>query len=623
VRASLFRQLATHIAQASVKTQHSLLRLVLVGTTFVLLPLVWVLFSPLKPFEAMALTLFCGSAVSILLLARGCNLWVAQAYTSACFCGAIILLCWGGHASKASAFLLLALIPLEAILSGSWRGSIATLTFAGCTGFFIYFAITPLAQGTEFQGVNTLVPWIVFAYMALLALVFVPKQRRQSSVVHEQAILDETLLAAVEDLITWHDSTGRVVRLSHKASTLLGVPANTLLGHGLLQQVHILDRPKVLHTLNQCANKGEPQTLECRIRRAQESASDFIWLEMRVMPLLKVVENGLVRLVVVSRNITERKQQVAMLEVARLEAEKANALKGRFLTTVSHELRTPLNAILGFSEVLRDTSLPQEQAQSYAAIVHQSGTHLLEVVTALLDMSKIESGTLQAIYEPFNLSLLVRECCDALQLRARDNGITLDVDIPSTLRFLEADRRACKQIVLNVLSNALKFTPQGGNVHVSVYDAGTEVALTVRDTGIGIPAADLDSLGQPFFQSGSAYSRTHEGTGLGLSIVRGLVGMHKGRMDIESAPHIGTQVMIFLPFKAPKKSSETSVAGELIPITTRVRTRSFQMQAQTSSGRAPFHSSEHYSDARGIVPNTENLKEEGYSREGKRVYAQR
>jgi cell cycle sensor histidine kinase DivJ len=238
------------------------------------------------------------------------------------------------------------------------------------------------------------------------------------------------------------------------------------------------------------------------------------------------------------------------LETARADAERAGTAKGQFLAMVSHELRTPLNAIIGFSEVLASDAGPAvepERRKEYLDIIRDSGEHLLQVVNTLLDMSKIEAGKFDVLPEPFDIGSFAHGCCDLMGLKAERGGIHLAREIATDLPELIADRRACKQMIINLLSNAIKFTPAGGRVTLSARRERDHIVFGVSDTGIGISEEDLPRLGDPFFQARSAYDRRHEGTGLGLSVVRGLVGLHRGSLTIESAPDEGTAVTVSLP----------------------------------------------------------------------------
>ena len=188
-----------------------------------------------------------------------------------------------------------------------------------------------------------------------------------------------------------------------------------------------------------------------------------------------------------------------------------------------------------------------EKRREYANIIRDSGIHLHEVVSMILDMSKIESGSMQIFPEPFSLPKLVEQCCDMIQIKADQGQVTLARECRGDLEEVVADKRACKQILLNLLSNAVKFTPPRGTVTVRSRPEGNSLVLAVSDTGIGIGPDDLARLGDPFFQASSSHDRSYEGTGLGLSVVRGLVGLHGGAIAVESALKLGTTVTVRLP----------------------------------------------------------------------------
>ncbi len=238
-------------------------------------------------------------------------------------------------------------------------------------------------------------------------------------------------------------------------------------------------------------------------------------------------------------------------------AEKASHAKSSFLANMSHELRTPLNAVLGFSEIIHTEMYGPNgdtRYRDYAGLIHSAGTHLLDLIGDILDMSKIEAGKLELNRERVNTAALVRECVELVSERAAAAGIELDIREALTPVFLSADRRAVKQILLNLLSNAIKFTPLGGVVAIGVSDEGALCRLSVTDTGVGISAAEIDRLGNPFVQL-SNNSGKHAGTGLGLALVRGLAELHGGRMRIYSVEGQGTTATILLPIKAPVADS--------------------------------------------------------------------
>ena len=241
--------------------------------------------------------------------------------------------------------------------------------------------------------------------------------------------------------------------------------------------------------------------------------------------------------VAVLRDVTERRRHQQALLDAHAEAERANAAKSRFLATMSHELRTPLNAIIGFSEMLmKETALMLDikRRNEYAGLINDSGHHLLSVVNGILDMSKIETDNFEITPEPFAPSLVIAGCCGLLALRAREAGVDLEKRAPDDLPEMIADKRALNQILINLLSNAIRFTDRGGKVTVSARAEAANITFVVEDTGVGINDEDLARVGEPYFQAGASYDRRHGGTGLGLSIVKGLVRLHGGEISIRS-----------------------------------------------------------------------------------------
>ena len=254
--------------------------------------------------------------------------------------------------------------------------------------------------------------------------------------------------------------------------------------------------------------------------------------------------------VTIMRDVTDRKHQEQALELALNAAEQADAAKDRFLATVSHELRTPLNAIIGFSEMIAQEEmlmLDAPRRKEYAKLINDSGQHLLSVVNDILDLSKMESGHFEIVPEPFEPRAALIDCCTLLSLRAVENEIDLVTRVPEDLPLITGDPRAFRQVALNLVSNAIKFTERGGKVTVSAGLDGSRLVLRVADTGIGIAADDLKRIGNPFFQAGKAYQRRREGTGLGLSIVKRLVTLHGGDLIVQSKLDEGTTVTATLP----------------------------------------------------------------------------
>ena len=458
----------------------------------------------------------------------------------------------GGMASFAAIWLVL--VPLEASLSASRRvvalASSFTLAAAGLLAAVTAWHLLPAASA-EHGALAAL--GIIAAALYATGLALGAEQLARTSVWLRHAEEERYRLLArnMTDVITRHGKNGAVLFVSPAAEQLFGLEAHALAGHGLFERVHVADRPAYLTALADAAALGEDRALEFRIQRGGDAAGgQFVWVEMRCRPL-EPSPSGEREVVAVLRDVSERKTQERALEIARSESQRANAAKSRFLATMSHELRTPLNAIIGFSDMLANEQLMLAPARrlEYARLINESGRHLLSVVNGILDMSKMETGDFEIAPETFAPASAIVSCCDLLALKAQEAGVALTTRIAGGLPELVADRRAFNQILINLVSNAIKFTPRGGRVSVGARcDAGA-LAVTVEDTGVGIGADDLPRLGEAFFQARASYDRRHDGAGLGLSIVKGLVRLHDGEIDIKSRLGEGTRVTVRLPLE--------------------------------------------------------------------------
>jgi cell cycle sensor histidine kinase DivJ len=377
----------------------------------------------------------------------------------------------------------------------------------------------------------------------------------------------------IGDMVTGHARNGDVLFASPAVERILKIAPSEAQGDGFFKRVHVADRPAYLTALSEAVALRKPSSIEFRVRIDQpDGATSHLWLEMRCRPI--DVQPGQhmseVTVVSVTRDITERKAQEAEIERAREVAEDANSAKTRFLANVSHELRTPLNAIIGFSDLLKSEvfgGFIDERQRDYVRLIHESGTHLLQVVSDILDMSKIESGNFELTAEPFDVANLIEGTRDMMSQEAANRSLRLTTSIPDDLPELTADRRACKQILINLLSNAIKFTNPGGAVTIGARVEDNALQFFVEDNGIGIAEKDLNRLGMPFVQADSGYNRRHEGTGLGLSVVKGLANLHGGSMKIDSRLTVGTRVTVTLPL-APDLADTSKIVA--IPIIDRL-----------------------------------------------------
>jgi cell cycle sensor histidine kinase DivJ len=463
----------------------------------------------------------------------------------------------GGIGSFAAIWLVV--VPLEAALSASRRvivlASIFTLTAASILLALGFSGLlpAPLASG----GTHTLAALGIISaalYATGLALGTESLTRTSFWMLHAEEDRYRLLARNMTDVIVRHGRNGAVLFVSPAAEALLGVPVNQLLRNGLFDRVHVADRPAYLAALADAATLNEERSLEFRIRSEPDAhhAGRFIWAEMRCRPLHYAANEDKPaerEVVAVLRDVSERKAQEETIDAARAESERASAAKSRFIATMSHELRTPLNAIIGFSDMLTNETIELDAARrlDYARLVNESGRHLLAVVNGILDVSKMETGNFEITREPFAPATAIEGCTDLLALKARECGIELRLRLAHGLPDVAADRRAFNQILINLISNAIKFTPRGGHVTVSALCDGPHFAVTVEDNGVGIGEADLPRLGEAFFQADTSYDRRQDGSGLGLSIVKGLVGLHGGDVDIRSRLGEGTRVTVRLP----------------------------------------------------------------------------
>jgi signal transduction histidine kinase len=253
----------------------------------------------------------------------------------------------------------------------------------------------------------------------------------------------------------------------------------------------------------------------------------------------------------VDERTKELRQEVAERRRAQELADQASRAKTDFLANVSHEFRTPLNGIIGFSEILAGEifgPLGSNRYKEYADDIIRSGRHLLSLINDVLDVSRIEAGAMALHEEPVDLAQSAAECVSMVEQRAEAKELVLTTDIEADLPLIRADLTRMRQIILNLVTNAVKFTEQGGQVRVEVFlgdDGGHRIR--VSDTGIGIDDKDIPKILQPFGQAHRAFTRAHEGFGLGLSLVDSLTEEHGGILDIDSTLGEGTVVTVAFP----------------------------------------------------------------------------
>ena len=455
-----------------------------------------------------------------------------------------------------------ALVPAEAALAGGRPA----VTRAGIAAGAAFAAVAGMEALGMLPPSRLLLPvWQVYAVSVLAALVQAvliaaaaqDRQRAADAAAAEGAAMYRFLADNAMDLITRHTGDGVIRYASPATLALLGRVPEEISGQVMMALTHADDVSAMQTALMEASYFGRDGSAEVRLRRRDGT---YVWAEFRCRP----AQDG--DIVAVTRDISERKRQEQALVEARDAALGASRAKSSFLANMSHELRTPLNAIIGFSEMMnREMFGPiGPRYQEYSCLIHESGSHLLELINSVLDMSKIEAGKFQLSEELFDLEETAQSAVRFLKIPAERAGVALKLSIAPNARLMFADRRAIKQILVNLLSNGVKYTPPGGAVRVTARIAqGMEII--VSDSGTGISKADLERLGRPFEQVENADTRAKEGTGLGLALVKSLALMHGGEAVLESALGEGTTVTVRLPHAGVDAKGERLADSKVLP----------------------------------------------------------
>ncbi|RWM13140.1 MAG: PAS domain-containing sensor histidine kinase [Mesorhizobium sp.] len=459
----------------------------------------------------------------------------------------------GGMASPVA--MLVVALPFEAW----WISASRRAALWGAASAFVAILLQAFAGSVFPFGPAEIAAWHWLLPLAW-ALTLVPRVARLGNPAGAQldTATDDRLENIIDAVVLRAGRHGEVLDASAKARTILKLQPELLFGTGLFDRIHLSDRVAYLSALADMRDGASARRLDLRVRLPQNgngpTADNYrpFFLE-----LARAKEQEDVFTLILRENdeLTGLREELAAAKEAAASAEVA---KGRFLAVVSHELRTPLNAIIGFSDMLLHEmfgTFKDPRQKEYVGLVKESGQHLLAVVTSILDVSRIEAGAYATEPEPFRFVEAVEMCQSMMRLQAVAKNIDLQAQIAPDAGEINADRRAVQQILINLVSNAIKFTPDGGDVVVGAKRIGSRLHFWVRDTGIGIAEEDFANLGKPFMQIQNDYTRRFEGTGLGLSLVKGLVALHEGTMSIESMPGEGTTVTISLPVNGPKGRS--------------------------------------------------------------------
>jgi len=356
---------------------------------------------------------------------------------------------------------------------------------------------------------------------------------------------------------------GDLLDVEPRARDVLGIDPDLLAGTGFFDRVHVADRVGLLCALADLRDHAGSRKVELRLRLPSPEHERVAYRPFAVELSRGEGDGGLIAGFL--RDNSEVAELRSALAAARELNDGADLARGRFLAVVGHELRTPLNAIIGFSDMLlceMHGRMDDPRQREHLEIVRDAGGHLLQLVDSILDVSRIEAGAYPTNPEPFRFAEAATFCISMVRLQADTKEVELKADVPSATGEIRADRRAVQQMLINLLANAVKFTPKGGRVALRARRIGSRLHISVSDTGVGIAECDLARLGRPFSRLGNDLTGKCEGTGLGLALVKGLVALHDGTMAIDSTFGQGTTVTISLPVDGPASAKGGDATGD-------------------------------------------------------------
>ena len=369
---------------------------------------------------------------------------------------------------------------------------------------------------------------------------------------------DDLFAGPCGDVIALHGADGRFTRVSESANELLGREARTLVGQRLTDLAEPSDAARLLAAMAEAAGTGRA-SVTCEARGTKRPIEVSISRTARGLRSVLRDASG-----IVAREARLREESAAAVSAADRRTEH--------LMNVSHEIRTPLGAVIGFADALQRESFgpsAAEKTRDYARVIHDSGQHLLGLVSDLLDLSKAEEGEVALDVEPTDASDLVSTCADIMRLQAKEAGLYLDTVLPENLPALLIDQKLLRQVVLNLLGNALKFTKTGG---ITLMVRGQEATLlvAVHDTGVGMSQGDLALVGERFKQARREGVRGARGTGIGLSLSHALARVHGGELTLSSAEGRGTTAVLALPLvRADEADEDAGPSGDVVDLAAR------------------------------------------------------
>jgi len=433
---------------------------------------------------------------------------------------------------------------VERVLAGHTVTYETLLPYKGGPSRYVSAVLVPDTDGNgHTQGYYALITDIHDLKKAELALA------------ESQRFIEKVANASPNVLYLYDIQLGKNVYVNREIGAVLGyTPAQIqAMGvHFLQQLMHPDDWPRYLDYSQRLRQLQDGEVVEFEYRLRPQTGG-WRWLYSRDTVFSRDAEGQVAQIIGAAQDVSDRKQAEAALQRSNADLARATRLKDEFLASMSHELRTPLNAILGMAEGLQEGIFgPLNERQNRALrTVERSGTHLLELITDILDVAKIEAGQFELDWAPTNVTALCKSSLAFVRQQARKKNIALHLTIAPALPLLMGDERRLRQVLINLLNNAVKFTPHGGEITLSAVAAAPgapgHLRLSVQDTGIGIAADQMDRLFQPFVQIDSALNRQYSGTGLGLALAKQVVDLHNGTLAVVSEVGVGSCFTIDLP----------------------------------------------------------------------------
>ncbi|MBT6094827.1 MAG: PAS domain-containing sensor histidine kinase [Rhodospirillaceae bacterium] len=396
--------------------------------------------------------------------------------------------------------------------------------------------------------IATVIAVIAFAMMLAENSVVSRRVEERTRELKQQRSFLELILGNISDPMAVADATRRITRINKAFTRDFGYTQEEIEGRdGALAFADDAEFERVGRDIPDGSEVTGDAIFEARFRRKNGE----IFLGEMVRSAIIAETGHLVGYVSVVRDISARKQVEEEMRHAMEAAESGNRAKSEFLANMSHEIRTPLNAIIGFSDIILSSAfgdIGNPRYADYVNDIHHSGQHLLSIINDILDISKIEAGSYKLVLEQTDVADPVLAALRIVNEQVRNAGLILETRMADDLPMVSADPTAVSRMLINLLSNAAKFTPAGGTVTVETgHGDDGSVVLSISDTGVGVRDEDIERILTPFGQVASAMSRDHQGTGLGLPITKWLIEQHGGRFELESEETVGTRVSLIFP----------------------------------------------------------------------------